>query len=84
MYTRYSQSQNSPIFRMIYKIDKNRYIIKAMDQPDHMTYFLWKFVWDKFFILQNFFLEICKIQQKTMENVCQPCLSENFAKNFQL
>ena len=56
--------------------------IKAMDQPDHMTKFLLKLVLDKFFILQNVFLEIWKIQQKTIKNVCQLRLNENFTNNF--
>ena len=53
-----------------------------MDQPGHMTKFLVKFLKDNFFILQNVFLEICKIQQETIKKVCQLRLSENFAKNF--
>ena len=51
-----------------------------MDQPDHVT----KFLEDNFFILQNIFLKIWKIQQKTMKNVSQLLLSENFATNFTL
>ena len=53
-----------------------------MDQPDQLTKFAWKFVWDNFFILQNVFLEIWKIQEKTIKNVCQHRFSENFGKNF--
>ena len=34
------------------------------------------------FILQNVLLGILKIQQKTIENLCQLHLSENFVKNF--
>ena len=37
---------------------------------------------DKFLILQNIVLEIWEIQQKAIKNVCQHCLSGNFAKIF--
>ena len=42
-----------------------------MEQLEHVTKFLW-----------NISMKIWKIQQKTIENVCQLRLSENFAKNF--
>ena len=35
-----------------------------MDQTDHFSEILEKFVLDNFFILQNVFLEICKIFDK--------------------
>ena len=53
-----------------------------MNQPDRITKFLSKLVWDNFFILQNIFLKIWKILQITMQNLCQLSLSEDFAKNF--
>ena len=34
------------------------------------------------FIFQTMFLKICKIQQKTIKNVCHFHSSENFAKMF--
>ena len=35
---------------------------------------------DNFYILQNIFLKNWKIQHETIQNVCQLCSIENFAK----
>ena len=43
---------------------------------------LTNFIDFNFLILQNVFLEIWKIQQKTIKNVNQLCMSENSAETF--
>ena len=64
------------------EMQQTKNMLKAMDQEDHVTKFLQKFVLDNIFILQNVFLEIWKIQQKTIKNVSQLRLNKNLAKNF--